>query len=70
MTRTRQLAKTMLLVLVVYIYYVSPIVDENVLMRLLFSTGFFVAIALASLPLVRRPLPIAPPLLSPNTACH
>lgn len=55
----------MLLVLVVYIYYVSPIVDENVLMRLLFSSGFFVAIALAALPLVRspaRPRDSLPPL--------
>lgn len=48
-----QLAKLMLLVLVVYIYYVSPIVDENALMKLLFSTGFFLAIALSTLPLVR-----------------
>ncbi|RLN47556.1 hypothetical protein BBJ29_007241 [Phytophthora kernoviae] len=45
------LAKMMLLVLIVYTYYVAPQIEESNELRLLFSVGFFVSIALAALPL-------------------
>lgn len=48
------LAKMLLLVLIVYTYYVAPQIEDSNEMRLLFSVGFFVSIALAALPLVRR----------------
>lgn len=46
------LAKMLLLVLVVYTYYVAPRIEESNELRLLFSVGFFVSIALAALPLL------------------
>ncbi|KAF4316392.1 hypothetical protein BBO99_00006443 [Phytophthora kernoviae] len=46
------LAKMMLLVLIVYTYYVAPQIEESNELRLLFSVGFFVSIALAALPLL------------------
>ncbi|OWZ10028.1 hypothetical protein PHMEG_00017187 [Phytophthora megakarya] len=48
------LAKMLLLVLIVYTYFVSPQIEESNELRLLFSVGFFVSIALATLPLLRN----------------
>ncbi|KAG3029723.1 hypothetical protein PC121_g6623 [Phytophthora cactorum] len=48
------LAKMLLLVLVVYTYYVAPRIEDSTELRLLFSVGFFVSIALAALPLLRN----------------
>ncbi|KAG6614705.1 uncharacterized protein IUM83_04208 [Phytophthora cinnamomi] len=48
------LAKMLLLVLIVYTYYVAPRIEESSELRLLFSVGFFVSIALAALPLLRN----------------
>ncbi|KAG6968458.1 hypothetical protein JG688_00005804 [Phytophthora aleatoria] len=50
------LAKMLLLVLVVYTYYVAPRIEDSTELRLLFSVGFFVSIALAALPLLRNVL--------------
>ena len=47
------LAKMLLLVLIVYTYYITPWIEESSELRLLFSVGFFVSMALATLPLVR-----------------
>ena len=47
------LAKMLLLVLVVYTYYIAPWIEDSSELKLLFSVGFFVSIALAALPLVR-----------------
>lgn len=49
-----QLAKILLLVLIVYTYYVASVIAEDDFFRLVCTTGFFVAIAVAVLPLVRR----------------
>ncbi|ETI46024.1 hypothetical protein F441_09481 [Phytophthora nicotianae CJ01A1] len=48
------LAKMLLLVLIVYTYYVAPQIEDSNELRLLFSVGFFVSIALAALPLLRN----------------
>ncbi|KAG7377923.1 hypothetical protein PHYPSEUDO_010844 [Phytophthora pseudosyringae] len=48
------LAKMLLLVLIVYTYYVAPRIEDSNELRLLFSVGFFVSIALAALPLLRN----------------
>ncbi|RLN91375.1 hypothetical protein BBJ28_00008696 [Nothophytophthora sp. Chile5] len=48
------LAKMLLLVLVVYTYYVAPRIEDSNELRLLFSVGFFMSIALAALPLLRN----------------
>ena len=47
------LAKMLLLVLIVYTYYITPWIEDSNELKLLFSVGFFVSIALATLPLVR-----------------
>ncbi|KAG7395359.1 hypothetical protein PHYBOEH_003921 [Phytophthora boehmeriae] len=48
------LAKMMLLVLIVYTYFIAPQIEDSNELRLLFSVGFFVSIALAALPLLRN----------------
>ncbi|KAL7694515.1 hypothetical protein Plhal304r1_c001g0001051 [Plasmopara halstedii] len=48
------LAKMLLLVLIIYTYYVSPRIEDSNELRLLFSVGFFVSIALGALPLLRN----------------
>lgn len=47
-----QLAKMLALGFVVYTYYVAPLIGEDNQVRVVVSTGFFSAIALAMLPLV------------------
>ncbi|CAI5731103.1 unnamed protein product [Hyaloperonospora brassicae] len=48
------LAKMLLLVLIVYTYYITPWIEDSSELRLLFSVGFFVSMALATLPLLRN----------------
>lgn len=48
-----QLAKLLLLVFVVYTYYLARFISDDNHVRLVLSTGFFAAIALSMLPLVR-----------------
>ncbi|KAI9913432.1 hypothetical protein PsorP6_005692 [Peronosclerospora sorghi] len=50
------LAKILLLVLVIYSYFVTPLIGDSKELRLLFSVGFFVSIALSALPLLRNVL--------------
>ncbi|RLN46930.1 hypothetical protein BBJ28_00003061 [Nothophytophthora sp. Chile5] len=59
------LAKMLLLVLVVYTYYVAPRIEDSNELRLLFSVGFFMSIALAALPLVHAS-PRLPAALYPH----
>lgn len=47
------LAKMLLLIFVVYTYYVASFISDDNHVRLVFSTGFFLAIAISMLPLVR-----------------
>ncbi|RMX64241.1 hypothetical protein DD238_005839 [Peronospora effusa] len=48
------LAKMLLLVLIVYTYYITPWIEGSRELKLLFSVGFYVSIALATLPLLRN----------------
>ncbi|CAH0479223.1 unnamed protein product [Peronospora belbahrii] len=48
------LAKMLLLVLAVYTYYITPWIEGSSELKLLVSVGFFVSIALATLPLLRN----------------